>query len=221
MLFNTWPDASEPPLGVRRDDAAVPSDPVVCRPRAEWREAPWGSAAAEPSAGTDQPATATMKLWLLGDVARRGQMERTLLVPVVRGAALAALSEPVQCTLLEPPTPSPSPSPSPGGSTLQRSSLPQLTGAQRRTLRAHAARLAAVKELHNVKVSDCERSRAEVDRQRAVAELVRCRFSVTKKAEAKAMATGLAESTGAAVAEVLGHTALLYRPSPKRLIKLD
>jgi hypothetical protein len=26
---------------------------------------------------------------------------------------------------------------------------------------------------------------------------------------------------GAAVAEVLGHTALLYRPSPKRLICLD
>jgi RNA-binding protein YhbY len=54
-----------------------------------------------------------------------------------------------------------------------------------------------------------------------VGRLVRCKFSVTKKAEAKKMAAELADMTGAAVAEVLGHTALLYRPGPKKLIRLD
>ena len=44
---------------------------------------------------------------------------------------------------------------------------------------------------------------------------------MSKKAEAKVMASELAGLTGAAVAEVLGHTALLYRPSAKRTIKLD
>lgn len=77
------------------------------------------------------------------------------------------------------------------------------------------------KSLNYVKVADAERSCNEVDVQLASCELVRCKFSVEKKAEAKVMAAELAELTGAAVAEVLGHTALLYRPSAKRLIKLD
>ena len=50
---------------------------------------------------------------------------------------------------------------------------------------------------------------------------MRCKFSVAKKAEAKVMAAELSALTGAAVAEVIGHTALLYRPGPKRLIRLD
>ena len=107
VLFNTWPDASEPPLGVERDDSVDTSEPVHCCPRNEWHEAPWRSVA-ETASGGDlrgdrQPATATMKLWLLGDVARRGQMERTLRVPVVRDATLKALAEPEHCTWLEPP----------------------------------------------------------------------------------------------------------------------
>ena len=98
---------------------------------------------------------------------------------------------------------------------------PVLSGGQRRALRTHAGRLAAAKTLHYVQVADVARSRAEVDVQLSSNELVRCKFAVMKKAEAKVMAAELAELTGAAVAEVLGHTALLYRPSAKRLIPLD
>ena len=108
--------------------------------------------------------------------------------------------------------------------TLQCNALcvgPVLTGGQRRQLRTHAGRLAAAKALHYVKVSDVERSSAEVDQQLEAVELVRCKFAVLKKAEAKSMAQEMADATGSAVAEVLGHTALLYRPSSKRLIKLD
>jgi RNA-binding protein len=98
---------------------------------------------------------------------------------------------------------------------------PELTGAQRRSLRAHAGRLAVDKALRYVNVADNERSRAEVDSQLEDFELVRCKFSVAKKSEAKEMAAEMGALVGAAVAEVLGHTALLYRPSPKRLICLD
>ena len=98
---------------------------------------------------------------------------------------------------------------------------PQLTGGQRRQLRSLAGRQAAAKTLRYVSVASCARSRDEVDVQLASCELVRCKFIVTKKSEAKEMAAELAELTGAAVAEVLGHTALLYRPSEKRLIPLE
>lgn len=98
---------------------------------------------------------------------------------------------------------------------------PELTGGQRRALRSHAGRQAAAKTLHYVNVADNERSRDEVQQQLEKFELVRCKFGVTKKAEAKLMASELALMVGAAVAEVMGHTALLYRPSAKRLIRLD
>ena len=77
------------------------------------------------------------------------------------------------------------------------------------------------KTLKYVNVADAERSREEVDVQLTSCEFVRCKFAVDKKAEAKVVAAELATLTGAAVAEVLGHTALLYRPSAKKLIKLD
>jgi RNA-binding protein len=102
-----------------------------------------------------------------------------------------------------------------------RPSPPELTGKHRRALRSHAGRLAAAKELRYVNVAVSERSANEVDALLDTVELVRCKFAVDKKAEAKVMASELAELTGAAVAEVLGHTALLYRPSSKQLISLD
>ena len=97
----------------------------------------------------------------------------------------------------------------------------ELTGGQRRELRAHAGRLAASKVLRYVSVSEAGRSAKEVGLQLDAAELVRCKFAVNKKKEAAAMADELAALTGAAVAEVLGHTALLYRPSKKQIIKLS
>ena len=98
---------------------------------------------------------------------------------------------------------------------------PALTGAQRRFLRTHAGRLAAAKELNYVHVGDVERSRKEVDVQLAKVELVRCKMtSVMKKADAKVMARRASRSDRRAVAEVIGHTALLYRPGSKRTITL-
>ena len=94
-----------------------------------------------------------------------------------------------------------------------------LTGSQKRTLRSHAGRLAASKSLTYLNVADVESSRAEADVQLAAKELIRCKFAVEKKAEAKVMAGELASLTGATVAEVLGHTALLYRPGPKLPLK--
>ena len=98
---------------------------------------------------------------------------------------------------------------------------PELSGGQRRALRAHAGRLAAAKTLQYVQVGSIERSLVGVNEQLDRGELVRCKFAVTKKSEAKEMAAELAGLTGAAVAEVLGHTALLYRPSKKKIISLD
>lgn len=98
---------------------------------------------------------------------------------------------------------------------------PQLTGSQKRALRSHAGRLAASKKLNYVTVAEVDKSAEEVRTQLAAVELVRCKFQVTKKAEAKVMAEELASACGATVAEVLGHTALLYRPSEKRLIDID
>ena len=98
---------------------------------------------------------------------------------------------------------------------------PELTGAQRRALRSHAGRLAAAKQLRYVLISDPARSAAEVSEQLKIGELVRCKFNVTKKKEAKIEAENLAALTGAAVAEVLGHTALLYKPSDARIIRFD
>ena len=98
---------------------------------------------------------------------------------------------------------------------------PALTGAQKRSLRAHAGRLAAAKKLTYVQVAEVRATVEVVDAQLARVELVRCKFTrAEKKADARAMAGQLASLTGAAVAEVLGHTALLYRPSAKRLISI-
>ena len=97
---------------------------------------------------------------------------------------------------------------------------PSLTGSQKRALRAHAGRLAAAKALRYVNVAEVTRSCTEVDEQLECVELVRCKFAVAKKKEAKEMADELALATGAAVAEVLGHTALLYRASAKGLIDI-
>jgi len=98
---------------------------------------------------------------------------------------------------------------------------PELTGVQRRQLRAEANRRAADKSLRYVSVASVQRSAEDVQRQLAEAELVQCDFAVEKKNEAKALAGELAALTGSAVAEVFGHSALLYRPSEKQLIPLD
>lgn len=101
VLFNTWANAECPPLGVQRvdgDEEAAASDGVQsevrCTSRELWRAAP-------EHAPSGRGASGTMKLWLLGDTARRGQIERTIPLPVDKDHVLKALEEPLQCTHLE------------------------------------------------------------------------------------------------------------------------
>ena len=111
VLFNTWTDA--PPLDVAREDAAAAASldggaaaTARCRPRVDWRAAPLHSPEGEEEEEEERGcATATMKLWLLGDVARRGQAERTLRIPVHGEAVHEALLETERCTRLAPRIP--------------------------------------------------------------------------------------------------------------------
>ena len=96
ILFNTW---REPPQGVGAAGAeeAAPdgtAELVRCSPRAKWAEAP------EHSPAVAQPSD-TMKVWLLGDEARRGQRERTLPLPVDGMLAQRAMGESTRCTWFE------------------------------------------------------------------------------------------------------------------------
>ena len=96
-----------------------------------------------------------------------------------------------------------------------------LTGAQRRYLRAHAGRLTSEKLLPRALVLDPAGSLGEIEDALSTSELVRCKFGAAKKqAEARLMATELATRLDAEVAQVIGHTCLLYRQSPQQIIEL-
>ena len=97
-----------------------------------------------------------------------------------------------------------------------------LTGAQRRYLRAYAGRLTSEKLLPRALVLDpAAGSLGEIEDALSTRELVRCKLGAAKKkAEARSMATELATRLDAEVAQVIGHTCLLYRQSPQRIIEL-
>ena len=104
------------------------------------------------------------------------------------------------------------------------SALCALSGGQRRQLRAIAGRQEAAKTLRRLICTDVSRSAAELDLSLSSAELVRCKFPlVDNKREVLPLAEELAGLVDppAEVAQVLGHTALFYRRSPKRLIDLQ
>ena len=98
-----------------------------------------------------------------------------------------------------------------------------LTGKQRRQLRAIAGRREAAKTLRRMQVSEPARSAAEVDAALRDVELVRCKFPVDHKRDVPPLAEELAGLVDppAVVAQVLGHTALFYRPAPKPDIVLE
>ena len=98
-----------------------------------------------------------------------------------------------------------------------------LTGTQRRQLRAIAGRREAAKTLQRMKVVEPARSAAEVDTVLRAAELVRCKFPVLHKRDVPPLAEELAGLVDppAEVAQVLGHTALLYRPAATPEIILE
>ena len=98
VLFNVW---DKPPVEVEREEPPEDATKELlassrCEPRDAWSEAPRG----EP---VESANTKTMKLWLLGDQARRGRIERTLPLEVDAEAVTAALEETVAVTHLEPP----------------------------------------------------------------------------------------------------------------------
>jgi len=87
-----------------------------------------------------------------------------------------------------------------------------LTSAQRKHLRSQAHHLDAVILIGKQGVTD-PLVRATDDALLAH-ELIKVRFNVHKE-EKKALTEALCERTGSALAGMLGHVAILYRPHPE------
>ena len=87
--------------------------------------------------------------------------------------------------------------------------MTQLTGKQRRHLRALGQRLAATLHVGHDGVSDAVVRQA--DAQLETHELIKVRVSENAPDSRHDVANALAERASAQVAQVLGRTALLYR----------
>jgi RNA-binding protein len=85
-----------------------------------------------------------------------------------------------------------------------------MTGKQRRYLRALGQRLAATLHVGHEGVSDAVVRQA--DTQLEAHELVKVRIGDNAPEDRHATAEALARRTGADLTQVLGRTALLYRP---------
>jgi RNA-binding protein len=85
-----------------------------------------------------------------------------------------------------------------------------LTGKQRRYLRSLGHHLEPVVQVGHEGVS--EAVVRQTDQQLEVHELIKVRIGEAAPEHRHDSATALAEKTGAVVAQVLGRTALLYRP---------
>jgi RNA-binding protein len=88
----------------------------------------------------------------------------------------------------------------------------ELAGYQRRALRAQAHALEPL--VHIGKDGLSEGALAGLDQALSTHELVKVRF-VDHKDERKQLASEMAEKVGAALAGVVGHVAILYRPHPE------
>ena len=88
--------------------------------------------------------------------------------------------------------------------------MSELTGKQRRHLRALGQRLAATLHVGHDGVTDAVVRQA--DAQLEAHELIKVRVSENAPDSRHDVADELAQRTHAAVAQVLGRTALLYRP---------
>jgi RNA-binding protein len=86
----------------------------------------------------------------------------------------------------------------------------ELTGKQRRHLRALGHHLTPVVQVGHEGIS--EAVVRQTDRQLEVHELIKVRIGETAPEDRHRTAGALAEKTRAVVAQVLGRTALLYRP---------
>ena len=88
-----------------------------------------------------------------------------------------------------------------------------LTGKQRRFLRGLGHALEPVVRLGSAGLTDAVTR--QLDQALGRHELVKVRVGSSTKERARDLAERLAAGTGAAVAQVLGHTLLVYRPKKK------
>lgn len=99
-------------------------------------------------------------------------------------------------------------------------SVTALTGADRRFLRAQAHGLRPAVQIGKAGVTDTVI--ASVDQSLLAHELIKVQF-VDFKEEKKALIADIAARTGAEIAGIIGHQAILYRPHPdpaRRRIRL-
>ena len=87
--------------------------------------------------------------------------------------------------------------------------MAELTGKQRRHLRALGHHLGAVVQVGHEGVTEAVVKQA--DAQLEAHELIKIKVSENAPDDRKSSAADLAEKTGAHLAQVLGRTALLYR----------
>jgi RNA-binding protein len=85
----------------------------------------------------------------------------------------------------------------------------ELSGKQRRALRALGHHLSAVLQVGHEGVTDAVVAQAEA--QLEAHELIKVKVAETAPEDRKTSAADLAERAGAHLAQVLGRTALLYR----------
>ena len=94
-----------------------------------------------------------------------------------------------------------------------------LTNAQTRFLRGHAHELKAMLQVGGKGITDS--LVAEIDLALEHHELIKVKVGAEDRDARDAMIDDLAERTGAALVQRIGHTAILYRPSKdKRQIVL-
>lgn len=91
---------------------------------------------------------------------------------------------------------------------------PSLTSAQRRRLRGDAQLLEAALKLGQQGITPA--FLAALDDELTRRELVKVRFSGHKD-ERHELSEALAEQSGSALVQVVGHVAVFYRPRPKEM----
>ncbi|MDT8441491.1 MAG: ribosome assembly RNA-binding protein YhbY [Desulfuromonadales bacterium] len=96
--------------------------------------------------------------------------------------------------------------------------MPRLTGKQARFLRGLGHKLRPVVMIGRQEIS--ETVLASVDEALTAHELIKVKLQEGCLLDRHAVAEQLAAASGAAVAQILGKTILLYRPSEQRLIDL-
>jgi RNA-binding protein len=97
----------------------------------------------------------------------------------------------------------------------------ELTAAQRKRLRGLAHSLHPL--VHVGKEGVSEAALAQIDRELAEHELIKVRF-LSEKEEKRSLAREIESRLGAALAGIVGHVAVFYRPHAnpaKRRIRLD